>query len=331
MDLDRTTIIRGPAQIEYPAGSAKYYYSQGDIRLTLGHEVFPITNSSFGHVQDRSRQRTATVSFTPVGQFLTGLWPWGSKLSGDSILINSDGTTADQNLVVWSYKGTKVTIYNVALTKMPDLILSTTKTLAGEATFTGLGKGYPFVSQDTADSFYTWSENNGKPNDNFNPYTVITQPYTASWCTSSHFTATNDTGVWGALNTVNGWHVTFDMALQPVEVDQYGIVDWTVGDVKATARGQLIGITEAQAIEAVRLKVLRGAPMDTTNDLVISNAGGSSIIVSLYSAIARVVPAQYGLTTMRLADMEFSATRQIPTGGGSPLPMFNVTGAFSPF
>ena len=287
--------------------------------MTIGHEVFPIVNSSFGHVQDRSRQRTATVSFTPVGQFLSGLWPYSDKKSGDAIL---DGTK-DYDLTIKSYKGVSVVVHNVALSKMPDLILSTTKTLAGEATFTGLGQGLPLADQTDASSFVTFGTD--APIDEFDVSTIITQPYSAKWNSGTNSSIGNN--VFDSLYTVNGWHITFDMGLAPVEVDSHGIVDWTVGDVRASARAQLIGITEEEAIEAVHPNIARGGAMDVTNNLVVSGVNG--IVVTLYACMARVVPAQYGLTTLRLADMEFNATRQIVDNAVQD--MFKVDGPFLPF
>ncbi len=295
MAFTRNTIIRGPAQVIY---NGEKFYSQGDIRVSVGHEVFPIINSSFGHVQDRSKQRTATVQFTPVGNFSETMWGFGSKKSGDPLL----DTGADTDLVVWSYGGTKATIYNVGITKMPDLILSTTKTLAGEITFTGLGKGLPdLVDQATTDAFVKIETGQGAPSELFDPQDIITEPYDAAWGSLA--------APWDHLKTEAGWHCSFDLGLQPVEIDSHGIIDWTVGDVKATARAKLLGVSEAEALAQIGIDITRGGALISTNNLVIT--GTTALRVTLYATQVRIMPAQYGLTTTRLADMEFMGTRKI--------------------
>ncbi len=304
MPLDRTTIVRGPAQIEFPAGTGKFYYSQGDIRVNIGHEVFDIVNSAYGLVEQRSRQRTATFSFTPVGQFTSGvggdLWiPYGSLKAGNRFLGNTD-----QNAVIWSYAGTRVTVYNVGITKMADLILATTRTLAGEITFTGLGKGIPLASVTAgsydANSLVLVETGVGAPADVFDPSTIITETYTVAWG--------NYTSPWNDLKTQNGWVVAFDLGLQPVEIDSHGLIDWTVGSVRATARAQLLGVSEVDAIAKVRPDIARGSAIISDQNLVIT---GSALIVTLHNTQVRLIPAQYGLTTVRLAELEFLGTRKV--------------------
>src|ERR1035437_7863370 len=309
MSFSRTTIIRGPAQIKW---GSDYLYSQGDIKLSIGHQVFPIINSAMGLVQERSQQRVATVQFTPVGTYYASLWPYGTKKPGDRLL-----TDTDQNLEIHSYAGTKCTIYNCAVTKMPDLILSATKTLAGEVTFTGLGKGNPgtgITPQNEDNSFVSFDSTAGAPADFFDPSTVPTQFYTASWNTSSSGSSSNasaPSNPWANIKTQAGWHFTFDLSLQPVDVDEYGTVDWTIGDVKANARATILGYTENQVSDAVHPHILRGAPLDTSNDLVVTYAGATALYAKLYACQARTVPAQFGLTTLRLAEMEWIGTRKV--------------------
>jgi hypothetical protein len=296
MSFDRTTIIRGPAQITYKGNK---YYSQGDIRLNVGHEVFDIVNSAFGLVEQRSQQRTATVTFTPVGTFFLDLWDYGSKKSGDRLLGDTN-----QDLVVWSYHGTRATIYNVGITKIPDLTLSTVKTLAGEVTFTGLGQGgasgVDIVAQNTPNSFVFIEEGLGAPSDSFDPALIPTEPYLAAW---GDFPAP-----WNDLQTSNGWQCSFDLNLTPVVVDKFGIIDWTVGNVRATARSQILGVTEAQVIAKVGIDVLRGAAILSTKNLVIT---GSTLKATIHSSQVRLMPAQFGLTTLRLADIEWVGTRRV--------------------
>lgn len=308
--MDRTTIIRGPAQITYDGA---VYYSQGDIRLNIGHETFPIVNSAFGTVQMRTQQRTATVSFTPVGNLIpfTGttdgqnsftLWNYGTKKPGDRLLADTD-----KDLIIHTYGGTravKYTIYNVAITKIPDLALTAVRTLAGEVVFTGIGK--KDVDPDTADSFVKVEAIAVDPTDAFDPDQVITESYAAAW---------GSTAPWDAMETTAGWTISFDLSLQPVIHDATGIIDWTIGDVRASARAQVFGITEAQVFTAtnklIDMHVKRGSKMPDDNHLIIT---GDSLKATLFSAQVRMIPTQFGTGTLRFADLEFTATRKVVTG-----------------
>ena len=320
--MDRTTIIRGPAIIEYtPAsGSVQYSYSQGDVKVTVGFQTFEVKTSPFGDVQERVQQRTATVEYTPVGDIAaaTSINYWtayGALLSGAPML----STLGDANLAIYSINdGTKTTVYNVAITKIPELMLSTTKTVAGSVTFTGLGKGLPtLVDQGTANSFVYVQKSQALPSISFDPSNVITEPYTASIVGAS--------SPWNVMNTTNGWQCTFDLNLQPVTVDSFGIVDWTVGNVKATARGQIIGVSESDVLDAttglVKVDVARGHAL-TYNDLTITGQT-PHVTVELKSAAVKVIPMQYGTATLRLADVEFSGVRTITSGTINPV--FSVT------
>jgi len=311
MALTRNSIIRGPCQVSY---AGKTTYTKSDVRLSLGYSTFDIVNSAFGTVENRVEQRTATVEFEPVGVLSPtsiNFWDYGTKLAGDPFLPADQ----DNNLVIWSYygTGTRVTIFNASPTKLPDLILATTKTVAGPVTFTGLGKGLPsLVDQDTPDSFAFFEENVGKPSDDFNPDEVITETYSAHVGSLA--------SPWDDLHTAAGWTCSFDLNLQPVTVDSHGLIDWTIGNVTAKARAQLIGITETQAKSALlTLDVKRGTPI-VYNSLVIA---GTHINLTLTSAAAKIIPMQWGLNTLRLADVEFTGVRT--TSGGKVQPVYTLT------
>jgi hypothetical protein len=340
MALNRSTIIRGPCQIEWPAGTGNYYYSQGDVKVDVGFETFDIINSAFGKVQERVTQRVAKVSFTPVGNVVqttpsvntgdaapvggTGpdLWhPYGLLYAGDRLL----GTAVDQNLVIWSYFGTKATVYNVGMTKIPEFIASATKTFAGTVEFTGLGKGFggsnnTITPPTTVNAFVQITTGAGAPTNVFNPNNIFTETYAAALGSLS--------SPWNDINTTQGWSFSYNLNLAPVMVDGYGIVDWTVGNVTATGKAQVVGVDENAMIGAsgaglLNMDVGQGSAVVSNNNLVLTGAN-SGLTVTLFNTIVKLAPIQYGLTTLRLADVEFIGQRAVVSNAISQV--FDVSG-----
>ena len=299
MAFTRTSIVRGPAIITYGSES---FFSNDDIRISAGNEIFPIVNSAFGKVQERISQRTFTVEFTPVGVPSSSFWNFGTMKAGDSFLGSSD-----VDLVVHSLAGVKVTCYNVALTRLPDLILSTVKTCCGPMQFTVLGKGRPtLVDQDDPES-YIKVETGINPTISFDPDEIITERYFSAWGSKS--------APWDDIRTSDGWQVSIDLNLQPVVIDSHGLIDYTVGDVRATARCIPIGITDINLISQsgtpiIPLHLQRGAPLESDEDLGITGDSGT-IIVQIKNAEVRVAPLQYGLTTNRLGTVEWTGLRRV--------------------
>jgi hypothetical protein len=322
MSLDRTTIIRGPCQIIYtPAtGSPVTSYSQGDVRLSVGHQTFDIVNSAFGSVQERTQQRVATVQYTPVGVIVAGAtlidyWgPYGAKKAGDHML----SSTGDDNLIIQSYAGpnyVKATVYNVATTKIPDLHCSATKTAAGDVTWTGLGQGLPTLQAQNSANTFVHFENGSLPTDAFDPSLIITETYAATLSQNNIALA----APWNSLFTTQGWNCSFDLNLQPVTCDSHGIIDWTVGNVRATARAQLLGVSEVDVANLITTDIIRGAPLPLYQ-LAIT---GLHLSIALNATEVKMMPAQYGTATLRLADMEFTGVRSVV--GGTIAPVFAVT------
>src|SRR5688572_12486454 len=197
MAFTRTSIIRGPATVQY---GATRFYSNDDIRLTVGHEIFPIINSAFGKADERSQQRTVTVEFTPVGIPFDDFWQFGSKKSGDRLLGDDD-----VDLIVHAASGVRYTFYNAGMTRIPDLVLSTNKTLCGGIQFTALGKGRPTLEdQDAANSLFIQETGISFSHD-FDPADVITETYGAAWGSKP--------ALWDDIRTLDGWTLSFDLNL----------------------------------------------------------------------------------------------------------------------
>ncbi len=132
--LDRTTILRGPALINW---NSYEYYSKDDIVVNMDQKTFEIITSAHGKVDDRIDDRQVEVSFTPCGEWeaasKTGLYVGASTTAGSSWY----GAT-DLPMIIKTLSGQQLTLNNVNITKIPSLFLSATKTLIGPVSFRAL-------------------------------------------------------------------------------------------------------------------------------------------------------------------------------------------------
>lgn len=297
MPIARTSIIRGPAVVQFDSTS---FFSKGDIELDLGLETMDIETSAHGKVDERVTERVSKVRFTPAGEFenLSVLWPYGATVIGTSIF----GAT-DKPLVIHTLAGKTLTFAAAAVTKMPNLILSATKTLIGDVEFTCLGTdNEAWTETDNLVAVASASYSDAT----FDPASILTQPYSAAW---------GATSPWDAINTFDGWSVEFDLGLEPVRTDSDGTIDMTFSALGVSASCQPVGITEQQAIDALKLQGAgnyRGRSLQAnSNDLVIS---GTGVVVTVKKAQLKTAPMGFGPRTPRVGTLMWTATRPFSLG-----------------
>ena len=302
MSATRSSIIRGPAVVIF-GGST--FYSRDDIELDLSIGTFPIETSMFGKVDERVSSRATRVRFTPAGEWeaLSVLWPYGSANIGDSVFGASDVP-----LVIHTRDGKTFTLAAAAVTSMPDIVLSAQQTLIGAVEFTGIGAdGGEWTDADSliAQASSAFSDTG------FSSSAIKTQPYSAAWGASAP---------WDAFQSMDGFRVSFDLGLNPVETDSDGLVDMTIANLGVTCRCRPQGITEAQLISALKLQGTgnaRGRSLNSgSNSLVIT---GTGVSVTLTGAAIRAGGMQFGAQTPRVGEVEFLATRTFSTGVAQPL------------
>lgn len=302
MPLQRTSILRGPAVIQFDGQS---FYSRDDITVELGLDTFEVRTSLHGKVDDRVSERIARVRFTPAGEWeaLGVLWPYASATIGASVF----GAT-DKPLVVQTADGKRITFQAAAVTRMPSLTLSATKQIHGEVEFTCIG---------TDNEAWTVTENlvdvrsQAFADTGFDPASIITQPYVGAW---------GATPPWNSIKSKEGWQVDFDLSLEPVTVDDDGTVDMTFGSLTVTAACRPLGISETQFIDALRLQGTgnaRGRSLQAnSNDLVIS---GTGVVITLRKCQLKTGGMAFGPTTERIAQCQWVVTRQFIGGVAQPL------------
>ncbi|MFZ2276292.1 MAG: hypothetical protein WAW39_00780, partial [Prosthecobacter sp.] len=123
MSFDRTTIKSGPAILTWNGGTM--YFAKG-LTAEEGFETFDVTSDVFAGADKRRGSMLGTIKGTPSGQWKNlGVWfPWLGAARGTRMHGASDKTAVIKWLDgdIWTY-------HNAALMDMPDLILSSTKTI----------------------------------------------------------------------------------------------------------------------------------------------------------------------------------------------------------
>lgn len=305
MAINRTNILRGPGTVIYNTGNdAQTIFDATGITADVESSSQEIPSSVSGAIDTIKTDQVGTIKLTPCGQLsddlLALLYPYGTPTIGARVFPD-----ADVPLTVHSVAGTKVTFVNAALTTMPPLTLSPVKTAFGEAVFTallGLGK-----KPSDASSFFTTAAAayaSGGPD----PTGIVGVQYAATF------------GSLNILDTLDGWTVTPEIQLQPVTTDLLGTVDYTVSGVTCTATCTPLGLTEAQLLGALPITKDRGTSLKGAADLVITGAGG--LTVTLKNATMLRGPLQWGNTTLRAGEVQFTAHRAFTNG--APGAVFSV-------
>lgn len=298
---NRTTILRGPGTVVF--GGATLYDASG-ITCEIESATAGLPSSVSGEIGTIKTDQTGRVSFTPCGQvssaILAALFPYGAAAIGSSAC-----GAADTPCVIHAVAGTKVTLLNACVSKMPEIYLSPVKTAFGSvelAAALGLAK-----APEDADALYK----------------VETAAYAAGAPDPTGITGVQYTGTFGSMtisDTLDGWTVTPTVELTAVTTDNLGTIDWTVSAVGCTARCTPLGPTEAQILAALPVGKPRGSLLGGTDDLVITGAGG--LTVTLYGAGLVKGPLQWGNTTLRAGEIGFTACRSFKDG--VPGPVFSV-------
>lgn len=306
--IDRTTILRGPAIVTFNGAT---FYTKDDVRIDMGLDTFDIANSIYGKVDERVSERRVNVTFTPSGEWenLTVLFPYSSTLIGASIY----GAT-DLPLVIWSQAGTKMTFTAAAITRMPSISFSTTKTLLGPVTFTCIiGKSTDWVTADNLTKIETAAFTDPAL---FSSAAVITQPYTVKW---------GSTAPWGdtlGFQTQDGVLMDFDLATRPISTDSLGIVDITFERLVVSARCIPLGVSETDITAALKWT---GTLTGATRGRSLGSGGqaftitGTGVTASITGANLKTAPLAYGPATLRVGEVMFVGTRTFQAGVAQPL------------
>ena len=298
MAVNRTSILRGPGTVIFDGVNL---FDKEGITADVDVSTQDVGSSLSGQLDTIKTDQVAKVTMTPVGvlsaALVAKLFPYANPTVGASVFGSTDKT-----LVVHSLAGTKLTFVNGQLTKMPELSLSPVKTAFGSCEFTGLlGLGKA-------------------PGDENSVFKVETAAYAAGAPQPDAMTGAQYVGTWGSgsdalviPDTKDGWTVTPELELEPVQTDNLGTVDYTIAGLKVTATCTPLGLTEAQILAALPITNARGSSMRGSQDLVIAGGTGA-LTVTLKNATLVKGPLAWGNTTLRAGQIQFTAHRSFSDG-----------------
>lgn len=207
----------------------------------------------------------------------------------------------DWPLVIHTFAGIKLTLFNAAVTQMPGVILSTVKSLIGAVTFEAFLRN----GTDWSNPAARWMiENVALSDTSFSQTNILTQPYTAAW---------GPTAPWDNFETKEGFNVAFNLGLQPVMTDSLGIVTRRISSLDVTAQARPEGIDESQLMAKLLLQntgSIRGRSLSGDN----LNISGTGVYIRLYGAALKSAPQNFSVSEERLGQLEWFATRTFAAG-----------------
>ena len=301
--MDRTNIITGPACITY---KGQTFYTADDIELNPGITYGEILTSMHGKVDSFIDDIVAEISFTPAGQWIAAhlavLFPYTNPLIGGSVF-----GAVDSDLVIQTLAGQQITYKSAALTGMPDLTLSATKTPmasvtiacigANDTDWTDVAKRAVIQAQAFADA-------------SFDPAQIKMAAYSAA--------LNGAAAPWDDIQTEEGWTISFDVALEPRKTDAFGTVDMTLGGVVATAKCVPVGISESELFDKLPLQgagVRRGTRMSSLGaDLTIAGSDVGDPTVTLKNAVLTTGALRFGQTALRTGEIAFESAVTFTAG-----------------
>lgn len=300
MATTRQSIIRGPGTVKFD--SVKFF-DQSGIAAEVDSATQDLGSSISGTLDTIKTDQIGKISLTPVGnlskELLAVFYPeWLQKpVIGQSIFGSED-----KELVISSKAGTQVKFAAAALTKCPELYLSPVKTAFGPIEFTALLPNGKLPDDETAKL-----------------YTVTPAQYTDGEAPRNALSGFHYTAVYGKENarleipdTRDGWTVSIEAQLEPVQTDSQGTIDYTLQGVNVTAKCTPLGLSEAEVL--AMLPILRGRGRSTIEekDLVISSQGGLTVVLKNASLVTG--PLNWGSSELRVGELGFTAHIDVESG-----------------
>ena len=299
MSFDRTTFKSGPAILTWNGGSM--YFKNG-LTVEEGFETFDVTADIFPGTDKRRGDLLATIKGTPSGQWtnLSVWFPWLGAARGARMHGVTDKTATIRWLDgdVWIY-------HNAALLDMPDLILSSTKTIMDGSIALECRTKNNTDPTDEA-SFVTRSASSFS-DDSFDWADVPTQVYTLSWGSSP----------WDNFTSREGVKIKAKAKWNAIMSDAMGIVEKELDMLEVTASFVPMGVSQAALDAKMGMQdsatAARGARMSgVAADLIIS---GTGVWVQMYNAFMRKLPMKSGTDGKgRIGEIEAVSTLGISSG-----------------
>lgn len=283
-----------------------------------------------------------------------GTWRIGAVTSSTQLKLEvaytvdptTDGTLSFSDALVihplFQSGGTEkiITFQNVALTTLPNLTFNATETALGAVTFTAIyHRKLEATDVDALVDYRTWAAPAAGDLDDFDPDHIWTTPpkirygaYSANaWTGSDPVSAP-----WNEFCTANGATINFSLGTADHVTDACGLVDIKYTDLTMTVTAQPVGelMTDEEIQKVLKQQDMggsyegrrRGQSMKAATPMELwikLENEGDTIDLIIPSTSVSAAGANYGITTMRNADLTWQALRTFSGGVRQPLFSYN--------
>ncbi len=200
--------------------------------------------------------------------------------------------------------GQLITLFNAAVTKMPDINATATATLLGDVEFEAFIVDGSALSD--AASLYSIQSSPYQGDTTFDPANILTQPINVSW---------GAVAPWDSFYTKNGVKISFNLALQNIDIDGYGILSKRISDLSVMAKLTPIGAEASDLLTALQLQgsgAAIGRSMGQNGHNL--NLSATGFYARLYQAGLQGGPELFSRSKDRIGEITFIATRSFTAG-----------------
>lgn len=219
-----------------------------------------------------------------------------------------------ESLTIWAInEGRGYVFQNAAITKVPSLTVSSSKTVLGEVTWTCYRK-FRFDPATDSTAFYTEISVAPAVDLTFDPDAIVTGAGTLAW---------GATAPWSAIALdENGAAIEISLGLEPVVDQVAGIVSHRVTSVDASCKFRAKNLTEAEIFaKAVLQGAGAGVGRRRSGDTVTLASDEFTVVVN--NAVMEPPTVGWDGKEDRTRDIVLKATRKFTAGAIQPL--FSVT------
>lgn len=243
-------------------------------------------------------------------------------ISGASPIAISNNGTGTNRLVVNNPltiqtidpdNGRLITLFNAAVTKIPNISASAQTTLLEEVEFEAFIVDGSSVSD--AASLYSIVSSPFQGDPTFNPANILTQPIAFSWGLVSP---------WSLFYTRAGVKIDFALSLQDIDIDGYGILSKRISDLSVTAKAEPVGVNYDDLLAAMQLQGAGAAIGRSIGSAGANlNLSAPGFYARLYQAGLRGGPGVFARQKNSIGELTWLATRSFTNG--LPNPLFYVS------
>ena len=231
------TIIAGPCVLTW---NSVNIFTKGDVKVEVTRNLFDIMTDQHGLADQRTKSAVIRITFTPSGRttelaaiinYLTGKSPGQSVVpagtGNEKSLVIHPLTNAGGASKIWTFLRTGPTAIGATL-------ISATKTMAGQVTFTALAS----TVSGTEGSYYSTASYSAVSSgiiDDFTQANITTLPCRALWAADPDTLASGDY----VFDSQDGWTLDINLKTKEHERESIGIADVTLTDITASLSGDI--------------------------------------------------------------------------------------------